>query len=95
MRLPWRRALPGVLPEYPDFALGGGNEAQDHLQEGALAGAVGAEHAHEGALLYVQSDILQHGLVVVRHPQVPDVDDRGAHFRAWASTARLWRMSFR
>ena len=42
-----------------DLAFGGGGDAREDLQEGALAGAVPADDAHDLALLDLEVDVLE------------------------------------
>ncbi len=49
---------PGVAPEHPQFSLIGG-EAEDRVERGGLAGAVGTDESEDAALFDAQIDAVQ------------------------------------
>src|SRR4029453_11457085 len=53
------------------------DEAGDHVEDGGLAGAVGAEQAHGLAGAHVQARILYHGAAAIALLQALDRQDAG------------------
>ena len=66
----------GPAAEDRRLATSGPVEPQQDAQEGALAGAVGADERDEGCLRHLEADVLEHGLAVVGEPDVPRRDGR-------------------
>jgi 3-methyladenine DNA glycosylase Tag len=62
---------PGIAPEHLEFALIGG-EAEDRIQRGGLAGAVGADQAEDAAGLDAQVDAIQRDACAAMSPETFD-----------------------
>ncbi len=60
----------------PDCAGGAGDEFEGGLDEGAFAGAVGADYGHEDALGHAQVDVPDGGFAVVGDGEVVDLKGR-------------------
>ncbi len=61
-----------------DFAVFGLEQSRDRLQRGRLAGAVGAEQRHDGALRHLEAEAAQHqDDVVIDHLDVAHAEQRG------------------
>ena len=60
----------------PDCAGGAGDELEGGLDEGAFAGAVGADYGHEDAFGHAQVDVPDGGFAVVGDGQVVDLKGR-------------------
>src|SRR5262249_57033020 len=57
--------LPGILAEHSQFSLVR-NQADNGVEEGGFARAVGSDHSEDAALLDAQIDAVQHGGVAER-----------------------------
>jgi len=56
-----RQPLPGEFAFHPDFTAIGGNQADDHVEAGGFAGAVGPQQTDHLTAAHVEGHILHHG----------------------------------
>ena len=70
-----------VLAENFDAARGGLHQANDRLEQGALAAAAAAEHDGDFPLIHMRVNPAQDGRLTIGHAEILNVDGSSHHLR--------------
>src|SRR5262249_50348463 len=77
--------------EQAHLATGGRHQAEDRLEQRALAGAVGTDDTHQSRLGQRQIDVPQDRPAVIRYRDIVNVENRFHHLSASTIVSTLWR----